>query len=82
MQLLSLLHGLFSSLLLNLGELAMLAWETLCSIARGRVRVWLTLRQIAERRPRDLIELGSVQGMDAQKAERFGPAFLSILQEG
>ena len=47
MQLLSLLQGLFSSLLLNLGELAMLAWETLCSIARGRVRVWLTLRQIA-----------------------------------
>ena len=41
-----------------------------------------TLHQIAERRPRDLIEIGRVQGMDPQKAERFGPAFLAILQEG
>ena len=26
----------------------MLAWETSSSIAHGRVRVWLTLKQIAE----------------------------------
>lgn len=40
-----------------------------------------TLRQIAERRPRSLGELQQLQGMDLQKAERFGPAFLAILQE-
>ncbi|MDQ2066498.1 DNA helicase RecQ [Xinfangfangia sp. CPCC 101601] len=40
-----------------------------------------TLRQIAERRPRSLPELEAVQGMGAQKAERFGAAFLAILQE-
>ncbi|WP_225028669.1 DNA helicase RecQ [Xinfangfangia pollutisoli] len=38
-----------------------------------------TLRQIAERRPRSLADLERLQGMDAQKAERFGPAFLAIL---
>ncbi|MCX6970254.1 MAG: ABC transporter permease [Verrucomicrobia bacterium] len=48
MQILSFFQGLLSSLLTSLGELAILAWETICSIARGRVRVWLTLRQIAE----------------------------------
>jgi len=31
-----------------LGQLAMLAGETFSSILRGRVRIWLTLRQIAE----------------------------------
>jgi ATP-dependent DNA helicase RecQ len=41
-----------------------------------------TLRQIAERRPRSLDELERVQGMGPQKAERFGPAFLAVLQEG
>ncbi|GAB1365034.1 DNA helicase RecQ [Rhodobacter sp.] len=41
-----------------------------------------TLRHIAERRPRSLGELEQVQGMGPQKAERFGPAFLAILQEG
>jgi ATP-dependent DNA helicase RecQ len=39
-----------------------------------------TLRQIAERRPRSLDELERVQGMGPQKAERFGPAFLAVLQ--
>lgn len=48
MQLLSIVQGLFSSLLTVLGELAILAGETVASIFRGRVRVWLTLRQIAE----------------------------------
>lgn len=41
-----------------------------------------TLRHIAERRPRTISELERVQGMGPQKAERFGPAFLSILHEG
>src|SRR5690606_28665510 len=41
-----------------------------------------TLRQIAERRPRSLDELERLQGMGPQKVERFGPAFLAILQEG
>lgn len=40
-----------------------------------------TLRQIAERRPRSLADLQRVQGMDAQKAERFGAVFLAILAE-
>jgi ATP-dependent DNA helicase RecQ len=41
-----------------------------------------TLRQIAERRPASLQELGDLQGMGAQKVERFGAAFLDILQAG
>ncbi len=45
---LSAFNGLFSPFVTFLGEMAMLAWETSSSIARGRVRVWLTLRQIAE----------------------------------
>lgn len=45
---LSFFTGLFSTLITFLGELAMLAGETISSIASGRVRVWLTLRQIAE----------------------------------
>jgi len=48
MRLPSVFSGLLEPLLGSLGGLAMLAWETACSIARGRVRVWLTLRQIAE----------------------------------
>lgn len=40
-----------------------------------------TLRKIAERRPRDLAAMARIQGMDAQKAERFGDAFLEILHE-
>ena len=40
-----------------------------------------TLRQIAERRPRTLDELERVQGMGPQKAERFGAAFLAVLQD-
>ncbi|MCB6177725.1 DNA helicase RecQ [Rhodobacter sp. Har01] len=40
-----------------------------------------TLRHIAERRPRTLDELARVQGMDAQKADRFGAAFLDVLRE-
>lgn len=39
-----------------------------------------TLRQIAERRPRSLSELERVQGMGPLKAERFGAAFLTILE--
>ncbi len=45
---LSLINGLFASVLTFLGEVAMLAGETFSSIARGRIRVWLTLHQIAE----------------------------------
>ena len=41
-------NRLISPSLTFLGELAMLAGETVSSIAHGRVRVWLTLRQIAE----------------------------------
>ncbi len=40
-----------------------------------------TLRQIAERRPSTLSELGSIQGMGDLKIERFGEAFLSVLRE-
>ncbi|MAS44882.1 MAG: DNA helicase RecQ [Rhodobacteraceae bacterium] len=38
-----------------------------------------TLAKIAERRPADLETLAGIPGMSAAKAERFGPAFLSIL---
>ena len=38
-----------------------------------------TLRQIAERRPATLEALERLQGMDPQKAERFGAAFLDVL---
>ncbi len=40
-----------------------------------------TLRHIAERRPSSLAELVDVQGMGAQKAERFGEAFLAVLND-
>lgn len=40
-----------------------------------------TLRQIAERRPASLAALADIQGMGAQKVERFGVAFLAVLQE-
>ena len=40
-----------------------------------------TLRQIAERRPRSVDEIERVQGMGPQKAERFGAAFLAVLQD-
>jgi len=48
MKVLSIFNGLFFPLLSFLGELALLAWETVCSITRGRVRIRLTLQQIAE----------------------------------
>ncbi len=48
MRMLSIFSGLFSTLIASLGELAMLAGETFSSIGRGRIRVGLTLRQIAE----------------------------------
>ncbi len=38
-----------------------------------------TLAKIAERRPTSLEALGAIVGMGPQKAERFGPAFLSII---
>ncbi len=41
-----------------------------------------TLRHVAERRPRDLGALERIGGMGAQKAERFGEAFLDILRDG
>jgi ATP-dependent DNA helicase RecQ len=41
-----------------------------------------TLRQIAETRPSTLSELDRIQGLGAQKIERFGVAFLDILREG
>ena len=40
-----------------------------------------TLRQIAERRPRSLEDLGRISGMGDQKVERFGPAFLDVLAQ-
>ena len=40
-----------------------------------------TLRHIAERRPASLSDLQAVPGMGAQKVERFGEAFLAVLQE-
>ena len=40
-----------------------------------------TLRQIAELRPSTISELDRIQGMGAQKTERFGEAFLGILRE-
>ncbi|WP_226780166.1 DNA helicase RecQ [Oceaniglobus trochenteri] len=39
-----------------------------------------TLRWIAERRPDSLDALEHAPGMDAQRAARFGPAFLELLQ--
>ncbi|GLS85998.1 ATP-dependent DNA helicase RecQ [Cypionkella aquatica] len=41
-----------------------------------------TLRQIAERRPSTLGALADIQGMGDLKADRFGAAFLAVLQEG
>jgi ATP-dependent DNA helicase RecQ len=38
-----------------------------------------TLREIAERKPRDLAELGRVQGVGAVKLERYGEAMLKAL---
>ncbi|WP_339949465.1 DNA helicase RecQ [uncultured Albimonas sp.] len=38
-----------------------------------------TLAKVVERRPDSLEALAAVPGMGAQRAERFGPAFLSIL---
>jgi ATP-dependent DNA helicase RecQ len=38
-----------------------------------------TLREIAERKPRNLIELGQVQGVGAVKLERYGEAMLAAL---
>ncbi len=40
-----------------------------------------TLRHIVERRPRSLAALERIAGMDRQKAERFGPAFLEVLSD-
>jgi ATP-dependent DNA helicase RecQ len=39
-----------------------------------------TLRQIAEIRPATLAELEQISGMGGAKTERFGPAFLQVLQ--
>jgi ATP-dependent DNA helicase RecQ len=39
-----------------------------------------TLREIAERRPRSLDELGEVQGVGAVKLERYGDAMLEALE--
>ena len=39
-----------------------------------------TLRQIAERRPSTLAEMDRIQGMGEMKTERFGAAFLAVLQ--
>ena len=40
-----------------------------------------TLRQIAERRPSTLSELEGIHGMTGPKTERFGLAFLKVLQD-
>ncbi|MDX2079866.1 MAG: ABC transporter permease [Terrimicrobiaceae bacterium] len=42
------LGGLVTGFIDFLGELALLAWETFTSVLRGRIRIGLTLRQIAE----------------------------------
>ena len=42
------LGGLFLGFLNFLGQIAVLAGETLSSIGKGRIRFWLTLQQIAE----------------------------------
>ncbi len=39
------------------------------------------LRQVAERRPRDLAALAGLAGMGSARADRFGPAFLEILED-
>ncbi|MDE9451467.1 DNA helicase RecQ [Aliiroseovarius sp. Z3] len=41
-----------------------------------------TLRQIAERKPMTIGELGRISGMGDQKAERFGAAFIDVLTKG
>ena len=38
-----------------------------------------TLREIAERKPRDLNALAEVQGVGAAKLERYGEAMLAVL---
>jgi ATP-dependent DNA helicase RecQ len=40
-----------------------------------------TLRAIAERRPRDLGELGEVSGVGASKQQRYGERVLAVLRE-
>ncbi|WP_068116213.1 DNA helicase RecQ [Tropicimonas marinistellae] len=40
-----------------------------------------TLRQIAERRPGSLEDMSRIPGMGMQKVERFGSAFLEVLEE-
>ncbi len=40
------------------------------------------LRRIAEQRPRDLAALSRVAGIEGEKLDRFGPAFLAALSEG
>ncbi|NPD14565.1 DNA helicase RecQ [Xinfangfangia sp. D13-10-4-6] len=68
------------------GEVFDLLSEAQLQLARGEGGIGkhlscsaTTLRQIAERRPANLADLERVQGMGAQKAERFGAAFLEIL---
>ena len=39
------------------------------------------LRRIAESRPRDLSHLARLAGIDGEKLERFGPAFLAVLTD-
>jgi ATP-dependent DNA helicase RecQ len=41
-----------------------------------------TLRKIAEQRPGSLDDLARIAGMGEQKVERFGDAFMEILQDG
>ena len=41
-----------------------------------------TLRQLAERKPDCLDSMARIQGMGAQKVDRFGAAFLGVLREG
>ena len=41
-----------------------------------------TLRQIAERKPMTIGDLGRISGMNEQKADRFGAAFIDALTEG
>jgi ATP-dependent DNA helicase RecQ len=40
-----------------------------------------TLIEMAKRRPRSLDELASIHGVGAVKLEKYGPAFLAVIQE-
>ena len=42
----------------------------------------LTLREMAEKLPQDLTELGKIKGVGAAKLDKYGAAFLAVINEG